>query len=158
MLEIKITCPELAAAEKVFAEADAYVESILRQAATLAARELHSEVWGRFPRRTGAPVRALEPFAETGGGRVRFGVRARGAEQVIRYVELGTRPHMIRARTARALRFTQRGRTIFARSAYHPGTRAQRVFERALRDTQPRVRRIFQGALGQVGAYLARRR
>lgn len=39
------------------------------------------------------------------------------------YVENPTRPHTIRARNARALRFEVGGRTVFAKQVSHPGTR-----------------------------------
>lgn len=35
----------------------------------------------------------------------------------------GTVPHVIAARNTRFLRFTQRGRVVYARRVYHPGTR-----------------------------------
>lgn len=38
------------------------------------------------------------------------------------YVENPTRPHVIRARKARALRFQVGGRTVFAQQVQHPGT------------------------------------
>ena len=40
-------------------------------------------------------------------------------------VESGTRPHVIRARNARFLRFTIGNRLVFRRSVRHPGMRAQ---------------------------------
>lgn len=41
------------------------------------------------------------------------------------YVHEGTRPHLIRPRRAKALRFEIGGRTVFARLVRHPGTRAR---------------------------------
>lgn len=38
------------------------------------------------------------------------------------YVEMGTRPHEIRARRAKALRFWWRGRIVFRQRVWHPGT------------------------------------
>lgn len=46
----------------------------------------------------------------------------------------GTRPHLIRPRNARVLRFQVDGRTVFARVVRHPGTRARPFLDRALRD------------------------
>src|SRR5262245_34610076 len=37
----------------------------------------------------------------------------------------GTRPHIIRPRRARVLRFTSRGQVVYARVVHHPGTRAR---------------------------------
>lgn len=41
------------------------------------------------------------------------------------YVHEGTRPHLIRPKRAKALRFNIGGRTVFARLVRHPGTRAR---------------------------------
>ena len=38
------------------------------------------------------------------------------------FVHEGTRPHVIRPRYARALRFEMDGRTVFAAKVHHPGT------------------------------------
>ena len=38
----------------------------------------------------------------------------------------GTSPHMITARRGKALKFTAGGRTVYARSVRHPGTRPRR--------------------------------
>ncbi|MGW1352839.1 hypothetical protein ACWCQE_26755 [Streptomyces sp. NPDC002409] len=51
-----------------------------------------------------------------------------------RYVLDGTRPHIIRPRRAKALRFQAGGRTVFAAYAHHPGTRANNFLGRALRE------------------------
>ncbi|HLY53953.1 MAG TPA: hypothetical protein VKS60_00265 [Stellaceae bacterium] len=40
-----------------------------------------------------------------------------------RFLEAGTRPHVIEARSARALRFFAHGREVFAKRVDHPGTR-----------------------------------
>lgn len=46
----------------------------------------------------------------------------------------GTRPHKIRPRTKKALRFKVGGKVVFAKVASHPGTRARPFLDRALRD------------------------
>ncbi|WP_406321865.1 hypothetical protein [Streptomyces sp. NBC_00519] len=51
----------------------------------------------------------------------------------VRFVIDGTRPHIIRPRRARALRFEVDGRTVFAAYARHPGTRPNKFLARALR-------------------------
>lgn len=50
------------------------------------------------------------------------------------FVNDGTRPHVIRPRTAKALRFTVGGRVVYARVVRHPGTRGTRFLDRALRE------------------------
>ncbi|MCL7377013.1 hypothetical protein [Streptomyces sp. 35G-GA-8] len=51
----------------------------------------------------------------------------------VRYVLDGTRPHIIRPRRAKALRFEVGGRVVYAAYARHPGTRASNFLARALR-------------------------
>lgn len=46
----------------------------------------------------------------------------------------GTRPHIIRPRRAKALKFTVGGRTVYARVVHHPGTRANPFLDKALAD------------------------
>lgn len=50
------------------------------------------------------------------------------------YVINGTRPHIIRPRRARALRFQSGGRTVYATVVHHPGTSANNFLATALRD------------------------
>ncbi|MFD0208946.1 hypothetical protein ACFVH9_07400 [Streptomyces hirsutus] len=50
-----------------------------------------------------------------------------------RYVLDGTRPHVIRPRRAKALRFEAGGEVVFAAYARHPGTRPNNFLGRALR-------------------------
>lgn len=52
----------------------------------------------------------------------------------VRFVHEGTRPHIIRARRARALRFTMGGRPTYAKYVRHPGTRANPFLTDALRE------------------------
>lgn len=46
----------------------------------------------------------------------------------------GTRPHIIRPRRAKALKFKVGGKVVFARIVHHPGTRANPFLDRALAD------------------------
>lgn len=52
----------------------------------------------------------------------------------VHYVLNGTRPHVIRPRRAKALRFDIGGRTVFAKVVHHPGTRPRDFMSEALRD------------------------
>jgi hypothetical protein len=63
-------------------------------------------------------------------------VRVRYAKFVIG----GTRPHIIRARRAKALHFQMDGRDIFAKSVQHPGTRPNNFIGRAARTVALRRR------------------
>lgn len=46
----------------------------------------------------------------------------------------GTRPHIIRPKNAKALRFRVGGRVVYAKVVHHPGTRPNPFLDRALRD------------------------
>lgn len=50
------------------------------------------------------------------------------------YVNDGTRPHKIRPKTKKALRFRVGGKTVFAAVVNHPGTKANPFLDRALRE------------------------
>ncbi|HLL36191.1 MAG TPA: hypothetical protein VK545_20440 [Streptomyces sp.] len=50
------------------------------------------------------------------------------------YVVNGTRPHIIRPRRRKALRFDIGGRTVFAAVVRHPGTQPNNFLWKALRD------------------------
>lgn len=50
------------------------------------------------------------------------------------FVNDGTKPHIIRPRRAKVLRFNVGGQTVFARVVNHPGTKARPFLDRALRE------------------------
>jgi hypothetical protein len=50
------------------------------------------------------------------------------------YVENGTRPHVIRPKTKKALRFKIGGNIVIVAKVNHPGTRAQPFLGRAVRE------------------------
>jgi hypothetical protein len=52
----------------------------------------------------------------------------------VRFVLDGTRPHVIRPRRAKALRFDMGGRTVFAKRVNHPGTKPNNFMAEALRE------------------------
>jgi hypothetical protein len=74
-----------------------------------------------------------------------------GAPQAL-FLEEGTRPHVIRPKKAKALRWMGPNGPIFARSVRHPGTKAQPHLEPAIRDNAGVFENIYadeiEGALG----------
>lgn len=46
----------------------------------------------------------------------------------------GTRPHLIRPKNAKVLRFRAGGQVVYAKVVRHPGTRARPFLDRALRE------------------------
>lgn len=60
--------------------------------------------------------------------------------------EYGTRPHVIRPKRGKALRFQTGGRVVFARRVNHPGTPARPWFYPTLRQWPETVRRTWRGS------------
>jgi hypothetical protein len=93
-------------------------------------------------------VNRAKVLAPVRTGRLRSSIRAepprifslRGSVTVgsdLEYAALvndGTRPHVIRPRNAKVLRFTVGGQVVFARVVNHPGTKARPFLDRALRE------------------------
>jgi hypothetical protein len=101
-------------------------------------------------------LRREAPVAPVKGGRLRDSVRferhiGTGSAQLVftadtpytRYVLEGTAAHIIRPRTARALRFQHGGQTRFARLVQHPGTRANPFPTRAIKPLLPLIQQRF---------------
>lgn len=103
----------------------AAVGPILARKAASVTRRITAQAKQNAPVLTGNLARAIEPdpIKFSGPFRVETGVTARTDYAV--FVHEGTRPHLIRPRTARALRFDVGGRTVFAKSVHHPGTKAR---------------------------------
>lgn len=116
------------------------VELIVRKAAERA-EALLSE---RAPRRTG---RMIESVGSVVHGRTAIvGLRAHYA----RFLELGTRPHEIRPRRAKALRFPLGGRIVFASRVEHPGIRPRRFVRAVAEELVERMGSIFEEAMEHV--------
>lgn len=69
---------------------------------------------------------------------------AKNATRYAGFIEYGTRPHIIRAKRAKALRFIQRGKVVFRKWVRHPGTRPYQFLYRA---TNSAARICHQGLL-----------
>jgi hypothetical protein len=91
-------------------------------------------------------VRQMRPRVPVRTGRLRKSFRVKNASQrkatvaahfSAYFIDAGVKPHAIKPRKARGLRFEAGGRTIFTRKANHRGFRArpfrQRAAEEALR-------------------------
>lgn len=60
-------------------------------------------------------------------------VRIESSHPATLYVIKGTRPHIIRPRYRKVLKFNVSGRTVFARVVHHPGTKKNDFLTKALR-------------------------
>lgn len=125
------------------------VRPILRDIQLTAVREAKL----RVPRKTGRLGRSIGPGRLTPREATIEATAAYAA-----YVEFGTRPHVIRPKRAKALRFAPKGQTrlsgapkagaqvIFAKKVDHPGTKAQPFLLPAVREAASRqsVARIVE--------------
>lgn len=60
-------------------------------------------------------------------------VRIESNHPATMYVIKGTRPHIIRPRYRKVLKFSMHGRTVFAKVVHHPGTKKNDFLTKALR-------------------------
>lgn len=155
MISLDIQSPSLDRLRARWAEAPAIVAQELRaghEAALLVAQE---EVRSRTPVDTGRLRNSIVARFESV-----IGADLRGSLQSVpypgqpaglaRWMEEGTRPHRIRARRGKMLKFQKGGRTVFAPSVLHPGTRPYRMFALGMAAAAPKIRRIFSARLGNV--------
>jgi HK97 gp10 family phage protein len=82
---------------------------------------LRAEMQAHAPVKTGNLRRSIGVEVET--DKVTIGPNLRQAPYA-GYVEFGTKPHVIKPRKAKALRFTVGGVTVYAKLVHHPGTKA----------------------------------
>lgn len=103
----------------------AQLAPILARKAASITRRIVAQARQNAPVRTGNLARSIEadPIRFAGPFRIDTGVTAHANYAAA--VHEGTRPHVIRPRVARALKFQVDGRTVFAKSVNHPGTRAR---------------------------------
>ena len=112
---------------------------------------------GRFAELVRGRAYDLAP-KKTGRLRKSIGVRRtrRGYEVVMGgseapyagYVEYGVRPHLIKAKRARALRFEVKGEVVYARYVMHPGSKPRAVMSKALSEASKDFGRILDEVLG----------
>ena len=70
-----------------------------------------------------------------------------GLSQRLKYgpsIELGSVPHIIRARLKKSLHFFKDGAEYFRKEVFHPGTQAQPFLRPAVKDVQPRLLQRLQ--------------
>jgi hypothetical protein len=101
------------------------VPPILRKVHSSLTRKTATQAKVDVPVRTGHLGRSIreDPQVFTGPFRVTGGVTAHAKYAAA--VHEGSRPHVIRARRAKALHFVWHGREVFFRKVNHPGTRAR---------------------------------
>lgn len=121
----------------------AAVRQALGQAAAYAAE--HARRTSKFKDRTG------ELRKEIGRGvRGPWAVFVRASAKHALFVEEDTKPHIIRARRAKMLRFVQNGRVRFARSVRHPGTKGTHFMRDARDAAEEKLTHFVQYGVNQA--------
>lgn len=67
-----------------------------------------------------------------------------------KWIEEGTKPHVIEARRKRALRFVQNGTVRFATRVYHPGTKPRPFMQRARDRVEPLFDRLCKESIDRM--------
>jgi len=119
-------------------ELSSQVNDILQRRMRQIIRLVAADARTNAPVDTGRMAQAIkeDPIESPSPFRVIGGVTSHAPYSI--YVHQGTAPHVIRPRNASALKFEAGGRTIFASSVRHPGTRPRpfltNAVARVLRD------------------------
>ncbi len=72
------------------------------------------------------------------------------------WVHDGTKPHRILPRAKKALRWTNGGKFVFAKSVWHPGTKKDQFLYEAGKVALPKINLIFARAVDDLAAQLDR--
>jgi hypothetical protein len=135
MADFDVEIDQAALAAVVGQRLEVFMSAFIRQVVTTA-RGLAPQRTGRLMRSIeGDPVRRVGPFQVDSGVTVKVPYAAP--------VHEGARPHVIRPRFARALRFEMDGRTVFAAKVNHPGNRPNPFLRNAVHrvaSADPRIR------------------
>lgn len=137
-----------------FAAAPALVASETNRAMVESLALAEAEVRRRTPVRTGRLRRSVNGRIDTRGDVVK-GTLTVGMPSYARFVEEGTRPHVIRPRRARALAFTVGGRTVIVRRVNHPGTKGAHMLRDGMAAAAPQITAAFVRAADRIAEAVA---
>lgn len=130
---------------QLMADTERAINQAMRRAAPEAQKHVRDHAG--FTHRTGTALArtTARVLRLRGGGKIVVANAARHAK----WLEHGTRAHVIRARRARYLRFFWRklGRIVYFKSVQHPGTRPYRFLYLATHAVGDRVRLMIQGGM-----------
>jgi len=124
--------------DRIFSERSRFFRAFSVKGAEVVAERMRSEA----PKRSGALAESVA--SEVGVGWFRVYPTAPYAP----FIELGTKPHIIAAERAKALRFWVDGEVVYAKTVHHPGTKPNplRREDRRLGEqgaAQPRQRNLW---------------
>jgi hypothetical protein len=116
---------------------------------------------GEIAARTPVDTGRLRASIATNVRRLPNGREGRVFVQQVPYavpVEEGSKPHVIEARSGRALRFRVGGKVIFRRRVQHPGSKGVHMFRDGAQAATSRIEAIFEGALRRAVVRISRGR
>jgi len=142
------------------------IRSLLKQSPLLMAKHLSKATARSIKIIEGRAKREAPVNKNKGGGNLRQSIRSRmitpltgeveaGAKYAF-WVHEGTRPHIIRAKNAKVLA-NKRGGMFFGKIVKHPGTKANKFFDRAISASEKQVNREFDNAMGNALAEMVTR-
>lgn len=132
MISVRVEEPDLKIVAERLSEA---IEGLIERAAEYAEEEMRR----RAPERTGRLKRSIRRRVNLARLEAEVGPTVPYAI----YVELGTRPHIIRPVRASALRFEVEGQIVFAKLVRHPGTRPQPFIWETAEAVEREVERLW---------------
>lgn len=126
--------------QSVFRDAPRKVQDLGREWVKDVAADETSFIVKESPSRTGAFRRTIQPYWRAFTVGVQFTPYPKLGYKLVKWIREGTKPHIIRARNAKALRFYVKGKARFAKMVHHPGTKANEfVFRGARKFEQKRL-------------------
>lgn len=132
-------------------QAKASLRRRARRAHERATRELVATARREANKDTGAMARSVAVTPTTGTDRLtgRIYVPDTGSPRQsdkARWTSSGTRPHVIRAKRAKALRWQQGGKVRFAKAVNHPGYRGSQWWPRSVRRWPQAIRSSWRSS------------
>lgn len=124
----------------------ASVRQVLGQLAAIAALEARNTT--TFKDRTGSLRNSIQrgqkstwaQFVKVGGNAAPYAI----------FIESGSKPHEIKARRAKFLRFEQDGQIIFRKRVFHPGTKPARFMQSARDVAESLATQTIESALNSA--------
>jgi len=125
------------------------VNSIVLRNITASIRTASAYVLGDLKKGSYVPVKTGKLKTEIREYILPFSATIRSEAKYSGFVHWGTKPHIIRVKTARVLANRETGQ-IFGPVVHHPGTKAQPFMDEAVERTQERVKWIFEQGVEKI--------
>lgn len=156
---ISFTVDPRGAEEKFRGKSDAIRDALIERTtavntalqAKIAGEKLQGELLKSHTNKLAGSVRAIPTIA--GNDQITGGVQAGGGPAYYaKSLEDGSKPHVIEAKNALALRFFIDGKAILRRRVFHPGTKPYLFMKGTLEESRESIIASFQDAANEVTA------